>query len=80
VLRKHLAIDAHIDHAPLTLHANVGQILRIIPFGDSRRILLSLFLLAAEFPTPMICEGATPPDRRQYVEYPTHVVVTNIVK
>jgi hypothetical protein len=28
----------------------------------------------------MIREGATPPDRRQYVEYPTHVVVTNIVK
>jgi hypothetical protein len=61
VLREHLAIDAHIDRVPLTLHANVGQILRIVPFGESRRILLSLFLLAAEFPTPMIGEGATPP-------------------
>ena len=81
VLREHLTIDAHIDHAPVTLHAKVGRILRIRPIGDThRRILLVLIFFASEFPTRMIREGAVPPNRRQYVDYPRHVVLSNIVK
>jgi hypothetical protein len=81
VLRDILAIDADVDGKTVTLHARVGQILQVIPTGDSQRILVSLLLLASDFPTQMTrgC-GAAPPDRRQYVEYPTHVVISNIVK
>jgi hypothetical protein len=75
-----LAIAADVDGNAVTLHAKVGQILRITPFGASQRILLSLIVFASEFPTPRIREGTAPPDRRQYVEYPPHVVLTNIVK
>jgi hypothetical protein len=80
VLREILEIDSDVDGEQVTLHAKVGQILRIAPIEDSWRVLLSLLFLAADFPSPRICEGAAPPDRRQYVEYPTHVVVSNIVK
>jgi hypothetical protein len=80
VLRERLAIDAHVDGEPVTVHAKVGRILRITPTGEFRRILLSLLFFASDFPTPMIRDGAVPPDRRQYVEYPTHVVVSNVVK
>jgi hypothetical protein len=41
---------------------------------------LRLLFFASDFPTPVIREGAAPPDRRQYVEYPSHVVVSNVVK
>ena len=34
----------------VTLHAKVGQILRVIPTGDSQRILVSLLLLASDYP------------------------------
>jgi hypothetical protein len=81
VLRESLEMDAAVDGEEVTLNAKVGQILRITPsIGDSRRVLLSLLFLAADFPTPRIREPAAPPDRRQYVEYPTNVVVSNVVK
>jgi hypothetical protein len=81
VLREPLAINAAVDGDPVTLHAKVGRILRITPIGgDSLRILLSLLFCASEFPSPRIRDKAAPPDRRQYVEYPTHVVSSNIVK
>jgi hypothetical protein len=80
VLREPLAINAAVDGDPVTLHAKLGRILRITPIGDSLRILLSLLFRASEFPTPRIHDGAAPPDRRQYVEYPMHVVSSNIVK
>ena len=81
VLREHLAIDADVDGEPVTLHAKVGLILRITTDGNHQRILLSLLILASEFPTAIIREeAAPPPDRRQYVEYPQHVVMSNITK
>ncbi len=81
VLRDCLEIDAEVDGQSVTLHAKVGRILRItLRAGDIPRILLSLLCLASNFPKEIIREGAAPPDRRQYVEYPTHVVVSNIVK
>jgi hypothetical protein len=80
VLRERFAIDSDVDGQPATLFAKVGQILRITPLGDIQRVLLRLLVFASEFPTARIREGAAPPDRRQYVEYPTHVVVSNVVK
>jgi hypothetical protein len=82
VLREPLlAIDAVVDGDVVTLHAKVGQILRISLIGESRRIFLSLLFYASEFPSSRIpAEGAAPPNRRQYVEYPQHVVFCNIVK
>jgi hypothetical protein len=66
VLRERLAIDAHVDGEPVTVHAKVGRILRITPTGEFRRILLSLLFFASDFPTPMIRDGAVPPDRRRW--------------
>jgi hypothetical protein len=81
VLRESLEMDAAVYGEEVTLNAKVGQILRITTsIGDSRRVLLSLLFLASDFPTPRIRERAAPPDRRQYVEYPTNVVVSNVVK
>jgi hypothetical protein len=80
VLREHLAIDADVDGESVTLHAKVGLILRITSIGNHRRIFISLLLLASEFPTAIIRQEAAPPDRRQYVEYPQHVVMSNITK
>jgi hypothetical protein len=82
VLREPLAVDSAVDGDAVTLHAKVGQILRIRPIGEDtqRRILLVLIFFASEFPTRFIREGAVPPDRRQYVDYPRHVVLSNIVK
>jgi hypothetical protein len=80
VLNEPLAIDADVDGNAVTLHAKVGRILCIARIGDSQRILLSLLFFASEFPIPWISEEAKAPDRRRYVEYPTHVVLRNIVK
>jgi hypothetical protein len=81
VLREPLAIEAEVEGDPVILQAKLGRILRITQLEDnSRRILLILLFFASEFPTPMIREGAVPPDRRQYVEYPPHVVMSNVVK
>jgi hypothetical protein len=80
VLREHVTIDADVDGELVTLHAKVGRILRITPIGNSRRILISLLVLASNFPIARIREGVAPPDRRQYVEYPPHVVMSNIIK
>jgi hypothetical protein len=81
VLQEPLAVDSAVDGDAVTLHAKVGQILRIRPIGDTqRRILLVLIFFASKFPARFIREGAVPPDRRQYVDYPLHVVLSNIVK
>jgi hypothetical protein len=81
VLREHQSIDADVNGKQITVHAKVGKILRITPIGDIRRILLSLLFYASDFPSPMmISPDSAPPDRRQYVEYPPHVVLSNIVK
>jgi hypothetical protein len=81
VLREPLAVDSDVDGDAVSLRAKVGRILRIRPIGDThRRILLVLIFFASEFPTRMIREGAVPPNRRQYVDYPRHVVLSNIVK
>jgi hypothetical protein len=80
VLSEQLEIDADVEGGPVTLHAKVGRILRITTIGDSQRILLGLLFFASDFPTPMIRDGGAPPDRRQYVEYPKQVVLSNTVK
>jgi hypothetical protein len=80
VLREHQAIVSNINGEPVTLHAKVGRILRIIPIGHSHRILLGLLFFSQDFPSELMGEGSAPPDRRQYVEYPTQVVVSNVVK
>jgi hypothetical protein len=75
VLREPLlAIDAVVHGDAVTLPAKVGQILQISPMGESRRTFLSLLFYASQFPTSRIPEGAAPPDRRQYMEYPQHIV------
>jgi hypothetical protein len=58
--------EVDLDGESITLHEKVGQILRVMPIGDIRRILLSLLFFASDFPTPMMRNGAVPPDRRQY--------------
>jgi hypothetical protein len=80
VLREHQAIDADVDGELVSLHAKVGRILRVSLIGDIQRIFVRLLFFASDFPRPMILGGAAPPDRRQYIEYPTHVVLSNVVK
>jgi hypothetical protein len=62
------------------LLANGGGILRIRPIGSSRHILIRLLVLMSDFPIAMIRKGMAPPNRRQYVEYPPYVVMSNIIK